>query len=68
MSLILVAAPDGAVTYVDRGLWLTLPFGMSWLGDLRGFLALANAAVTSLVLSDAAVSGLAIADVGDPHG
>lgn len=72
MTLRLVAAPDGAVTAVDRALWLTLPFSLPWTvyvpPDNRAWLAVSDCAATRLALSDAAVTTLTIADVGDPHG
>lgn len=29
MSLVLVAAPDGAITRIDRALWMTMPFSLA---------------------------------------
>lgn len=72
MTLRLVAAPDGAITALDRAIWLTLPFSLTWTvyvaPDLRAYVALSDAAVSRLGVADAAVSLLTVTDTGDPHG
>lgn len=69
MTLRLVAAPDGAVTAVDRALWLTLPFSLPWTvyvpPDYRAWLAVSDAARYGIALSEAAVTTLTVRDEGD---
>lgn len=62
----LIAAPNGAISAIDRAIWLTWPFDFAWPPpDTRGWLALSDAVVTGIALSEAVVTGLAIADEGD---
>jgi len=72
MTLRLVAAPDGAVTALDRAIWLTMPFSLAWTAyvapDLRAYVALSDALVTRLGVTDAATTLLTVTDTGDPHG
>lgn len=69
MTLRLVAAPDGAVTAVDRALWLTLPFSLPWTvyvpPDNRAWLAVSDAARYGIALSEAVVTTLTVRDEGD---
>ena len=68
MTLRLVAAPDGAVTAVDRALWLTLPFSLPWTvyvpPDNRAWLAVSDAAA-AIALSEYYVTTLTVRDEGD---
>ena len=69
MTLRLVAAPDGAVTAVDRALWLTLPLSLPWTvyvpPDNRAWLAVSDAAATTIALSEYYVTTLTVRDEGD---
>jgi len=60
--LTLVATPDALMTWPDRALWMTPPFGRSWRAGLWTLLATSTAAVTALSPSDAVVTGLAVSD------
>lgn len=69
MTLRLVAAPDGAVTELDRAIWLTWPFGLPWTvyvpPDNRAWLTVSDALVTTLTVSDALMTTLTVSDEGD---
>lgn len=69
MTLRLVTAPDGAVTAVDRALWLTLPFSLPWTvyvpPDNRAWLAVSDCAATTISLSEYCVTTLTVRDEGD---
>ena len=69
MTLRLVAAPDGAVTAVDRALWLTLPFSLPWTvyvpPDNRAWLTVSDCAAAAIALSEYYVTTLTVRDEGD---
>ena len=66
MTLRLVAAPDGAVTAVDRALWLTLPFSLPWTvyvpPDNRAWLAVSDCAAAAIALSEHYVTTIALSE------
>jgi len=62
----LVAAPDNAVTRIDRAIWLTMPFDIAWTAyvapDYRACLTLTDALRFTLTAVDAARFTLTVAD------